>query len=133
MSTHGGYRKGAGRKPGSAGAATTKTRAIANKAAAEGTTPLEAMLKTMVAFMDQADQAKKAGDDEKALKLMVSASSVAKDAAPYIHPRLQAIEHTGAGGGPMQYEAALAVIAGELSNMTDEELDARVQDALRRQ
>jgi hypothetical protein len=26
----------------------------------------------------------------------------AKAAAPYIHPRLAAIEHTGKGGGPVQ-------------------------------
>ena len=123
--SHGGARRGAGRKPGSC---NRRTREIADRAAAEGTTPLEAMLKTMVAYMDQADQAKRAGDDEKALRLMTAASSVAKDAAPYIHPRLQAIEHAGAGGGPMQFETMLA----EISNMTDEELDTRVEDALQR-
>jgi len=90
----GGARKGAGRKPGSA---TKKTREIADKAAAEGTTPLEIMLRTMRAFADEADGAK--DDRETQLKLLVAASGIAKDAAPYIHPRLQAIEHSSNDGG----------------------------------
>lgn len=71
----GGARPGAGRKPGSA---NKKTRAIADKAAAEGITPLEVMLETMRNLYQ-------AGD-------FVAASGVAKDAAPYMHPRLSQIE-----------------------------------------
>ena len=71
----GGARKGAGRKVGSA---TKKTREIADRAAAEGVTPLEVMLEAMNALRD-------AGDLEKA-------ASVAKDAAPYMHPRLASVE-----------------------------------------
>lgn len=92
----GGARPGAGRKPGSA---TKKTREIADRAAASGVTPLEIMLDSMMAF---ADQAKKSKDPEIKLKLMAEAASVAKDAAPYVHPRLQAIEHTGAEGGAIE-------------------------------
>ena len=33
---------------------------------------------------------------------------MAKAAAPYCHPALKAIEVTGAGGGPMQYEVVLS-------------------------
>lgn len=77
-SRHGGKRPNAGRK---AGSATTKTRDVADKAAAEGITPLEVMLEAMNAF-------RSAGDLEKA-------SGFAKDAAPYIHPRLAAVEHSG--------------------------------------
>jgi hypothetical protein len=106
----GGARKGAGRKPGSA---TKRTRAIADKAAAEGKTPLEVMLETMCAFMDQAKKVAKS-DPETGLKLMAAASNVAKDAAPYIHPRLQAIEHTCANGGPLQYESVLLELAERL-------------------
>lgn len=84
-SKRGGARKGAGRKRGSA---TTKTREIADKAAASGITPLEVMLEAM-------NQLRDAGDLERA-------ASVAKDAAPYIHPRLAAVEHSGPGGGPME-------------------------------
>jgi hypothetical protein len=31
------------------------------------------------------------------------ARDAAKDAAPYTHPRLAAIEHMGKGGGPIEY------------------------------
>jgi hypothetical protein len=77
----GGPRKGAGRP---AGSATTKTREIANKAAEAGITPLEVMLEAMNSF-------RFAGDLEKA-------AGFAKDAAPYIHPKLAAIEHTAPDG-----------------------------------
>jgi len=81
----GGKRLGAGRRPGSA---SKRTREIADKAAAEGMTPLEVMLRAMK-------------EHAEALR-WDQAASVAKDAAPYIHPRLAAIEHAGPGGGPMQ-------------------------------
>lgn len=108
----GGQRKGAGRKPGSA---TKKTREIADKAAAEGTTPLEIMLRTMKAFADEAEANKT--HRETHLKLMVAASGVAKDAAPYVHPRLQAIEHSGRNGGPLAFEDILlaALAAGDVT------------------
>lgn len=53
-----------------------KTRAIAEKAAAEGITPLEVMLMAMRQALDRKD--------------MVAAEAAAKDAAPYMHPRLNA-------------------------------------------
>lgn len=81
---HGGRRTGAGRKVGSL---TQKTREIAARAAKEGVTPLEVMLHAMRTHYDAKDWDK--------------AASVAKDAAPYIHPRLAAIEHGGEGGGPL--------------------------------
>ena len=93
----GGARKNAGRKPG---AATKKTREIADKAAAEGLTPLEVMLRTMHALVGRFDaiHAQAETDEARAavpLDLMVEAAAIAKDAAPYVHPRLQAIEHSG--------------------------------------
>jgi hypothetical protein len=90
---HGGARKGAGRK---AGSATQKTRAIADMAAASGITPLEVMLEAMNSFRES-------GDLEKA-------ASFAKDAAPYIHPKLAAIEHTGEGGGPIDHNLAVQFV-----------------------
>ena len=93
LSKRGGARKGAGRK---AGSATTKTREIANKAAAEGITPLEVMLEAMNSFRDGGDIAK--------------AAEFAKDAAPYIHPKLAAIEHTGAEGGPIDHSLQVQFI-----------------------
>jgi hypothetical protein len=89
-SNRGGKRTGAGRK---AGAATKKTRAIADKAAAEGITPLEVMLRTMRTLLEFSGM--EAFPPEERLKMMLEASAVAKDAAPYVHPRLQAIEHSG--------------------------------------
>ena len=82
----GGKRPGAGRKPG---IANRKTREIADKAAADGITPLEVMLATMRALWDGAvGKDGKVTDFEKAL----AACSVGKGAAPYMHPRMQQID-----------------------------------------
>ena len=102
---HGGARPNAGRKPG---AATKRTREIADKAAEAGITPLDVMLMAMTALVEEAKAYEgKPGTGEERLKLMISASGVAKDAAPYIHPRLQAIEHTGADGKDLIPPAAV--------------------------
>jgi hypothetical protein len=112
----GGKRPGSGRK---AGSATKKTREIADRAAAEGITPLEVMLKTMRALVERAEKLgrEKPVPGEKPavtpLELMVEAASVAKDAAPYMHPRLAAIEHSGPNGGPIEGKTTLDV--GSLS------------------
>jgi hypothetical protein len=84
----GGARAGAGRK---AGSATKRTREIADNAAAEGLTPLEYMLEVMRRSSDHEDP-----------KVQVAREAMrfeaAKAAAPYIHPRLATVEHTGADG-----------------------------------
>ncbi len=67
----GGHRNGAGRPKG---ATAKKTREIAEQAAAEGITPLEVMINAMRYYVE-------AGERDKA-------ASIAKDAAPYMHPRL---------------------------------------------
>lgn len=82
---HGGKRPGAGRKPGST---TQKTREIADKAISDGMSPLEVMLTAM----------RKHAEAE----MWDEAASIAKDAAPYIHPRLAAVEHKGPDDGPIQ-------------------------------
>jgi hypothetical protein len=94
----GGKRIGAGRK---AGAATKRTRAIADKAAAEGLTPLEVMLKAMREHADN--------------KRWDEAASIAKDAAPYMHAKLSSIQHTGRNGGPIQ--------TVDLTKLSGDELD----------
>jgi len=86
--THGGRRAGSGRKPGSA---TKRTREIADKAAAEGITPLEYMLQIMRAPSDHEDPRVQAAREAMRFE-------AAKAAAPYIHPRLAATEHTGKDG-----------------------------------
>ena len=83
--THGGKRKGAGRKHGTLNRKTTE---VARRAAEEGITPLEVMLKAMMVHY-------KARRYDKA-------AAVAKDAAPYMHPRLSAMQVTGQNGGPIQ-------------------------------
>lgn len=69
----GGSRPGAGRKQG---AATKKTREVANKAAESGETPLEFMLTRM----------------RDAAAPMEDRMDMAKAAAPYIHAKLSTIE-----------------------------------------
>lgn len=88
----GGARANAGRK---AGAATKKTREIADKAMAEGISPLEFMLQVMRDDSNHEDPRIQA--QREAMRF-----EAAKAAAPYIHPRLQAIEHSGPGGDAME-------------------------------
>lgn len=75
----GGVRPGSGRKKGSC---TAKTREIADKAIAEGLTPLEYMLQVL---RDEAQDPDRRMD-------------AAKSAAPYIHPKLSATELSGPDG-----------------------------------
>lgn len=93
----GGKRKGAGRPQG---ASTRRSRAIADLATAQGLTPLEVMLKAMRAKVKKSD--------------WDGAASIAKDAAPYMHPKLASVQHAGPGGGPIQ--------TVDLSNLTETEL-----------
>ena len=88
----GGARKGAGRKPGSA---TKSTREIADKAMEQGISPLEFMLQVM---RDEPSEELEPRDKLVATNMRFEA---AKAAAPYIHPRLAAIEHTGGDGAPL--------------------------------
>ena len=96
----GGKRAGSGRKPGTA---NIKTREIAEKAIVEGITPLEVMLQAMRKFVEAAEKMGTGklqvvdGEVITQLSLMTEASKIAKDAAPYIHPRLAAVDHTSKG------------------------------------
>lgn len=73
---HGGKRPGSGRPKG---AATKKTREIADTAAAQGITPLEYLLSIV---RDEALDRPERVD-------------AAKAAAPYVHPRLATVEQKG--------------------------------------
>lgn len=75
----GGKREGAGRP---AGAATVKTREAADRAAAEGITPLEYMLKIL---RDETAEPK-------------DRMWAAQTAAPFMHPRLNAVDHSSRDG-----------------------------------
>lgn len=71
----GGARPGAGRKPGTL---NKKTRDIAEAAIKSGVTPLEVMLEAMNAARAEGN--------------LAAAAGFAKDAAPYMHPRLANVE-----------------------------------------
>lgn len=93
----GGSRKGAGRKLGSA---TTKTREIADRASKSGVVPLEVMLDAMRFFHGKASEAHASA--EVAMTNYRLAADIAKDAAPYMHPKLASIEYTNGEDGPFQ-------------------------------
>src|SRR5262245_50017381 len=77
----GGKRPGAGRKCGVPSQKTINRLKVAEQAAACGITPLELMLKNMRALWKEGTKESKA-----------AACKIANDAAPYVHPRLAAIE-----------------------------------------
>jgi hypothetical protein len=86
---------GSGRK---AGTANVKTREIADRAIAEGITPLEVMLKVMReqwdAYQTLKEQTGDEADPAATAAAAKAASDAAKDAAPYIHPRLGNVDPT---------------------------------------
>jgi len=61
-------------------------------AAVEGILPKEVMLRAMRDLVDDADKAKTVTLRR---RLMRTAADIAKDVAPYVHPRLASIEHKG--------------------------------------
>lgn len=123
----GGKRDGAGRK---AGAVTTRTREVADRAIAEGKTPLEIMLENMLHFqrvavdaeavlanltVEEITQQAQSASPEDQFKFLLAqvkktagfrqlAQDAARDAAPYVHPKLAAVEHTGKDGGALVVE-----------------------------
>lgn len=104
---HGGRRPRAGRKQGQA---STRSREIADKAAAEGLTPLEYMLDLLrKPYPKNADAATLAAYD--AMKM-----DAAKAAAPFIHSRLAPLDpkvrlESMTGSLAAQGEAVLAALA----------------------
>lgn len=90
-SKRGGSRANAGRK---AGAATKKTREIANKAAESGITPLEYLLTVM--------RAPEAEPRER--------MSAAIAAAPYIHAKLSSIEVSGKDGAAIDHSLTVSFV-----------------------
>lgn len=93
----GGSRPGAGRKPG---AATQRTREVADKAASEGITPLDYLLSVM-------------RNERLDMKERVDA---AKAAAPFVHPRLNAIDHTSTDGSMAEKPTVIKLIAPKLAD-----------------
>lgn len=75
----GGPRPGAGRKKGSLSSKTKARLALVERLSGEAPTPLAVMLAAMEDALARGD--------------MAAAAEFAKDAAPYMHPRLQAVMH----------------------------------------
>lgn len=101
----GGRRNGAGRKPGTA---SQKTREVADRVA-QGLTPLEVIIEAMNYYHGK-------GDIERA-------AFFAKDAAPYVHPRLQSTTLQGKVG------VALEVVEEIVSVEDDPQDDSTAQGA----
>lgn len=97
----GGARTGAGRKRGSKNKTTIERETLQAEIVAEaktsGISPLEVMLGAMRHAWD--------ADDKEA------AARFAKDAAPYVHPRLAAVEHTGKDGKDLMPEVSSSDVA----------------------
>lgn len=92
--------RGKGRPKGSRNRRTTETLARAMEIAG-GASPLDVLLRAMRHFVDCADRG--TTDEAKGVALS-QAAEMARHAAPYVHARLQAVEHTGPNGGPIQAE-----------------------------
>ncbi len=129
----GGARPGAGRKKS---AVTVKTREVAEKVIAEtppDETPLAVMVRVMRRFWEEAEKKLASeDDDERAAGLRLAKMSVdaAASAAPYIHPRLAAVEHTGKDGKDLIPEApkGVLVVPGVLDEAAWEKMMAKHQE-----
>jgi len=105
---HGGARVGAGRKKGSHG---KLTKAVREKALQTGNSPLDVLL----SIMRQPEPVREAGESVVAFlarhKLWIEYRfEAAKAAAPYVHPRLQAVEPPGKDGKPTVIEHRFEII-----------------------
>ena len=104
----GGRRRGSGRKKG---AATIRTRATADRIIASGVTPLE----FMIARMREPKPARRRVESGGAYDLRVQAwkeqgFEAAKASAPYIHPRLATVEHSGTDGDPIKHSITVEFV-----------------------
>jgi len=99
MNNRGGRRRGAGRPLGSK---NKRTAEIARAAAESGITPIEVMLGTMRELWAQGTPEAKR-----------EAAEIAKDAAPYIHPRLASIDQR------IKENRPFAVLLEQCSNATE--------------
>jgi hypothetical protein len=139
----GGKREGSGRRKGALGALAKRTTKIAEAAAAEGKTPLEIMLDNMRHFQQVALDAEAViesmngeqlhslgGNHQEQFKallakvkqaagLRVMAHECARDAAPFIHPKLSSV----LVGGDPENPVSLYLISE--NPMTEDEWEAQ--------
>ena len=88
-------RAGLGRKRGAKNKITAMMKGLAERAAAEGITPLDYMLRILREDPPQDWTVRQK------LAWFSLRFEAAKAAAPYVHPRLASIEHNGKAAGPM--------------------------------
>jgi hypothetical protein len=98
----GGARPGAGRKPGVPAKKTVARLKIAEEAKAGGIEPLTLMLQAMRSLWAQDDPAAK-----------LKAVEIARDCAPYIHPRLSSVDQRTTFKGD-----TLAALLREIDGLT---------------
>lgn len=89
-----------------------RPEAAIDGALADAATPIEVMLGTMRALWTTSRDAEGRVVDA---KTAAAAASLAKDAAPYVHPRLATVD---------------APVESGLEGLTDAQLDARINDLL---
>lgn len=99
----GGVRPNAGRKAGSVNKRTIAHKELAARAAAEGESPLEFMLRVM-----------RTSDDES------QRFEAAKAAAPYVHPRLAAVEHSGDKDNPIHQSTRVEMVMIDAAGNADD-------------
>lgn len=94
---HGGKRNGAGRKPGSF-VIRTREEAAEIVSIPGKPSPLRVLAEAMWHFYDKQDFA--------------SAAAVAKDIAPYLHPKLSAVTHAGDPAAPLRVVLVEEIVDG---------------------
>jgi hypothetical protein len=96
-----GQKKQWGRKAGTLNKRTLACREIVDKALARGETPVEFMLRVMRG--EQRSDDLRPWTPEERL-------DAAKAVAPYVHPKLATIEHTGQGGGAIDSRLSVEIV-----------------------
>src|SRR5262245_56762120 len=95
-------RKTGGRQKGVPNKASIKRQ---EEIASSGATPLATIVKKMRFHLPIGEEQIAKGeemDTGEVAKALDKAAEAARDAAPYVHPRLAAIQHTGKDGGPIE-------------------------------
>lgn len=101
----GGKREGAGRKKNVPNRASARREQMV---AASGATPLDVMLTSMRMFVTLAEEHVKSSKQYE--HFIRAAASVAKDVAPYVHPKLSTTEGIGPAHADVKHE--IEVVGG---------------------
>lgn len=109
-------RKTGGRQKGVPNKRTEANRAFVTRCIEEGVSPLDVMLGAMREAWEKGDKA--------------AAANFAKDAAPYLHPKLSSIEHKGDPENPLEQNSRVELVvvdAGNHQGLRPEEAGAITQ------